>query len=663
MRRLLAGSAVLLLLGVPAAAQAVTPPPVPSAPGAASTRLAGVLVIGVGGLRWDDVGPSTPTLRRLARTAAVGALSVKARSAGSCAADGWLTLGAGTRADAFDDRRPCAAGLRHGRDLVARNADTVDGARLAALGQSLDGRFEASGPGARLALGGPGRAGQPVVVVDAGTLDDADRASGLEAADAVVADALSRLPDAVDLLVVGVSEATGETDPHLHVALATGPSFPRGALRSASTRRSPYVQLIDVAPTVLTLLGEPVPEVVDGQPWTVSGAAPSVAELVDLDRRAQGMREATVPFFVVLLAVPLGLLVALWRRPRASEVVALAGTAGLGASYVANLLPWWRAGVPLLGLLAAVVPVSVAVALLARSPLALARTARPIADADRPPAAPGCRPTVATPDVARPAQLVCALTAAVLLLDLLTGAHLQMSSVGGYSPLVAGRFAGIGNVAFGVLAASVLLAAAASRRAVVLTAVGLLTVAVDGAPPFGSDVGGVLALVPAFALLALLRTRTRVTVGRLVLAVGAGVGVVTAFALADWSRPAADRTHLGRFVQDVLDGTAGALLSRKASAGLDLLLHSPVTAALPLVVAAAVYLVVRPPPPLAAAFDRAPAWRHGLLAVGAASLLGFALNDSGAAVPALALCVVLPATVAVVTRERARGEVARARQG
>ncbi len=229
-----------------------------------------------------------------------------------------------------------------------------------------------------------------------------------------------------------------------------------------------------------------------------------------------------------------------------------------------------------------------------------------------------------------------------------------MSSVAGYSPLVAGRFAGIGNVAFGVLAAAVLLASAAlTRRLAVVVVVGAVAVVLDGAPAFGSDVGGVLALVPALVLLGMLLSGRRPSLLRLLAAGLAGVVVVTAFSLADWSRPAADRTHLGRFAQDVLDGTAGTLLWRKADAVLGLLFSSPVTALLlPLVVAAAVYLYLRPPSPLRAVFERAPAWRHGLAAVGLASAIGFAVNDSGAAVPALALAVVVPATVAVVLRAR-----------
>ena len=647
MRRLLVGALSGLLVGLLVGLVVA----LPAAPAAAQDDAArpGVLVVGVAGLRWDDVGAQTPALQRLAETGAVGALSVKARPPVSCAADGWLTLGAGTRADAFRSRPlPCGPDLDLGTDLLARNADTPDGARPGALAQALQRRYATTGPGALVAMQGEGlgaaRGGQrqPVVVVDAGTvdagtvdagsIDDGDRAAGLRRVDAQVAAALADRPAGVDLLLVGVSAGTGESTAHLHVAMATGPSFPRGALRSASTRRAPYVQLTDVAPTVLTVLGQPVPAVMDGRPWQVSGTAPSVAELVDLDRKAQAQRSATVPFFVVLLAVPLLLLVGLLRRrPAAAELVALTGVAALGTSYLANLVPWWRAEPPLLGLLAVVVPSALLVA------TGAVRVLRRRMDPEGP---------------ALAAQLVCGAVAAVLLVDLLTGAHLQLSSVAGYSPLVAGRFAGIGNVAFGVLAASLLLAASRLRRAASLAVVGLVAVVLDGAPPFGSDVGGVLALVPALVLLALLRTGRPVTVVRLALAGAAAAAVTIGFALADFARPERERTHLGRFVQDVADGTAGQLLARKADAVLELLLLSPVTAALPLVVAAAAYAVLRPPAPLRQAFEAVPGWRHGLLAVGVAALLGFALNDSGAAVPALALCVALPATAAVVVRAR-----------
>lgn len=685
MRRLLLGLALVLLMAPLPAAAAPTGPaqdhqvvaagpagpvarqcPDDRAPGTGQ-RCAGVLVIGIAGLRWDDVGPDTPTLARLAATGAVGVLSVKALPALTCPADGWLTLGAGARAQAYGaEREPCGGSLALQPTDAARNERSRDGASLGALDSALDGGLEVSGPGAELAVvrSGPGPADQPVVVVDGGTLRAVDRSATLRTADAVVAQAVAARPAAVDLLVVGLSEAVGSDEPRLHVAIATGPSFPRGALTSSSTRRPPYVQLIDVAPTVLDRLALPVPEVMDGQPWRVSGAAPSVAELVDLDRKAGAQRATTVPFIIVFFSAAVGLFtLACWRRrARLAEIVALTATGALGASYLANLLPWWRADNPLLALLAVVVPLALAVALLsAKAPMifagwGLTRRAAPRDGEDHgderqfgAPAAP------AAPGPALPAALVCGFVAAALVGDLLTGAGLQISSVAGYSPLVAGRFAGIGNVAFGVLAASVLLATAVlARRASAIVVVAVVVVAVDGAPPWGSDVGGVLALVPAFFLLAMLRTGRRVSIARLAAATLAGAAVVAVFALADWTRPAAQRTHLGRFVQDVADGTAGELLQRKAAAVFGLLFLSPVTALLPLLVAAVVYLVARPPAPLRAAFDASPAWRHGLLALGLACLLGFGLNDSGAAIPALALCVAIPATAAVAVRARRR---------
>ena len=301
----------------------------------------------------------------------------------------------------------------------------------------------------------------------------------------------------------------------------------------------------------------------------------------------------TVPFFVVLVG---GLLVAFWalrRSPGGLALVARAGTAAVGASYAAQLVPWERSPAPLATLLLLVAVLSLGTALLVRS-----------------------------------VGVVCALVAGLLVVDLLAGAPLQMDAVAGYSPLVAGRFAGLGNVAFGVYGTAALLATAfaaagrSQRRAGTVVAVcGALAVVVLGV--WGTDVGGVLALVPAYALLGLRVTGARVSAGRLLLALAGAAAVVTALALLDLARPAPDRTHLGRFAADLRDGTAGDLLVRKATSVLDLVLTSPVTAALPLVVAGAVWLLLRPPPPLARALEREPALRHGLPAVGLLSAVGF----------------------------------------
>ena len=621
----------------------------PASSGNSAAPVGTVVVVAVPGLRWSDVDPSTtPALARLTSVGAIGALSVKAGPDVSCAADGLLTLLAGGRATAYG--APCGSSPPDPVAVARRNLASREQADVRVLVRAVTaggGCLTATGPLSGLVGSGPSGSGpsgsgpngsgpngsgpsgagtgsRPCVLTVRTTGPvggtGADRRGAAHAVDVVVAEADAARPTGSTMLVLGTSEAPGDRVAHLHVALAVGPGLDHGTLTSASTRRLGYVQLIDVTPTVLATLGLPVPRDLPGQPFTVHGSALSTATLVDLDDRAVAQKRVTVPFFVVTIAGSLLLLCRRRWRPRAALVAA-----GLPAgSFLAGVAPWWSSGVPLLALLVTSTLLALLLALVGER----------------------------FPGRFGPAGAVCAATVLVLAGDLVTGAHLQITSPAGYSPLVAGRFAGIGNVAFGVYAAAGLLATAwlARGRLVVVAGGGLVLVAVDGAPPWGSDVGGVLALLPALVLLGLLVSGRRVSVVRLGLAGVAGAVVVTVLALADHARGPAAQTHLGRFVTQVQDGTAGTVLRRKADAVFGLLFHSPVTAVLPVVVVAASYLLVRPPPPLAASFARVPELRHGLVALGLACALGFALNDSGAAVPALALLVALPVATAVTVR-------------
>jgi hypothetical protein len=171
---------------------------------------------------------------------------------------------------------------------------------------------------------------------------------------------------------------------------------------------------------------------------------------------------------------------------------------------------------------------------------------------------------------------------------------------------------------------------------------GLLTVAVVGAPGLGRDFGGVLAVLPGFALLGMLLTRTRVTVGRAAAVLAAAVVAVGVVALLDWRRPAGERTHLGRFVEQVLTGEAATVVLRKAQANLDILLGSALVWTLPGALLAAVWLL-RPGGLLRG--RTTAALRAGLLAVGTSLALGAVVNDSGVAVPATAAALLVPLLV------------------
>ncbi len=236
----------------------------------------------------------------------------------------------------------------------------------------------------------------------------------------------------------------------------------------------------------------------------------------------------------------------------------------------------------------------------------------------------------------------------------------------GYDPVQAGRFHGFGNLGFAVFATAALLAAAGvahwrlgrdDRRgavALVLT-IGVIAVAVDGWPGWGADFGGVIALVPGFAVLALRTAGTRLSLRTLGLVVACGVTAVAVLAGVDFMRSQDERTHFGQFVAQAVDGTAWRVILRKIGGNLAVLTQSVVGPLVSVAVILAAVVLRRPsrwrPAALDDAFTRAPSLRNGLTAVLVTAVVGFAVNDSGVAVPALALALAVPLTLAVSLHE------------
>jgi hypothetical protein len=196
----------------------------------------------------------------------------------------------------------------------------------------------------------------------------------------------------------------------------------------------------------------------------------------------------------------------------------------------------------------------------------------------------------------------------------------------------------------------------AGRRRTAVAAVaglGLVAVLVDGTPGIGSDFGGPPAIIPAFAVLALLVAGVRLSWRRWLLILAGTLAVIAALSLADYLRAPGDRTHLGRFVQTLLDGGAGPVVERKLRQNLDIL-FKPISLLLPFAVAFVALVLARPASwgarPLQLAYDRSPVLRHGLVAWAVLVGLGFALNDSGTAIPAVAATVAIPLLIAVSVR-------------
>jgi hypothetical protein len=168
-----------------------------------------------------------------------------------------------------------------------------------------------------------------------------------------------------------------------------------------------------------------------------------------------------------------------------------------------------------------------------------------------------------------------------------------------------------------------------------------VTIVLDGWPGFGADVGGVLALVPASAITLMLLAGRRVDWKRLAIVCLAAVAVLGAFALVDVQRPASDRTHLGRFVDKFLHGDGGLILRRKLAANLHILTSSIWTWLVPLGVALLVVLARRDGA-LGRVRREVPGMQACLVGSFVLAVVGFAVNDSGVAIPAMMVGVLLP---------------------
>lgn len=664
-----------------------------------------LVVIGVGGISWDDVSPKdTPTLWGLLRDGSAASISVKAMNLTTCPTDGWATLSAGEAAGPVlgEDRPECTAlpaitgdaskgyAVTGFAKLAATSREGPHKARLGNLGDSLargNSCAQAVGPGAALATAtSDGKVARfspfqvttlvtdlaqcPVALVDVGAilqtdpdpLKQADRLNSIEQRISQVIDAA---PNGADIMVVGLADR--DRQERLRILTATGPHFAPGILSSASTRMDGVAQLSDVTATILARSGVAPLQPIGGRALAVnpspnnseSTAAGKLTKLTDLDTKADAMHRIVMPFLVIWLvgtALVLLVLALVWRRTRPwssgltrSRVLRIVRITGLlsaampAATFLANLIPWWRttdATWPLVAMLFVIVAAVTVV-------LALVSLKGPW-----------------NTSALGPLAAMSAITAGVIGVDLMTGSHLQMSSIFGLQPLVGGRFYGMGNVAFALYAAAVLLLSAAmahalSRRgagrmaALAVVSIGGIALAVDVLPGWGTDFGGPIALVPALGLLLLWTMGARISVRNVALLGVLGALVVSVAAWFDWNRREDRRTHLGRFVQEVIDGEAWDVISRKFAQNVELIMAQPVLLGVGLVgLGTCIAVVMRPgilgTAPLARLVEEAPLLRRGLQAVLVMALIGFLTNDSGGAIPPVAAIFTVPLIISAV---------------
>jgi hypothetical protein len=466
------------------------------------------------------------------------------------------------------------------------------------------------------------------------------RRDAIRRSDQLFADLLRHVDLARDtVLVVAPVPSTG--DRSVTIAGLRGPGIQSGLLRSATTRRSGFVTLTDVAPTVLDQLHIPIPESMEGRPMRVDAGHGTPADRRAALERANAnglLRDdlvnpvtAAVLWTAMVLALASALLLTvgrglLSRYPWiccALQWVALATIGFMLATMAATVFDFGEHG----GKSAYWLFVSLFAVLFA----AVCRVA-------------GRRRALS------PLFDALSVLLAVLVVDQLTGAHLEFNSVFGYSATVGIRFSGIGNQSSAILSTAAVLVAsfvawrfdAPRGRQIAFVVLAVSFVAITP-PLFGQDFGGTLASAPAFALLAWLLLGRRVTVKGVLALVGLLVtsGLVVGF--LDLLRPSDQRTHVGRFFEKVgNEGFSGfsTVIERKSGENAATFSSTIYLVLIVVVVAAGIVLWLRPPQPLVTAVARIPTLVPAAISLAVLLVLSYGLNDSGLAIPAIMLALV-----------------------
>ena len=475
-----------------------------------------------------------------------------------------------------------------------------------------------------------------------GAQHDLQLQDALADTDALVGRLLANVDPSRDaVLVISPSHPAGSDS--LGVVALERPGGESGYLRSATTRRTGFAAIVDIAPTVLNLLGISAPSSMQGQPMTTIHNNTSLA-----DRRrvlGAGERGRSLPRPARRYRADRvrdvrdhhrgGRRVAAWtdRHRRLLRIAALGLLAYPCATYLAAFLHFGtNGGIDRFWL----VIVAASIVVVALCELVGRRTSL--------------------------GPLLCALAliVGVHLVDAFTGLRLEFNTPFGYSPTIGIRLAGIGNQTFAQLAAAaVLLAgfiAAKTRWHRTALAIGLLgvTLVALAAPFFGQNFGAALAATPAFVLFAWLVTEHRVGVrhvialGVILVVAGLTVGFV------DLLRPAKQRTHVGQFFSQVGNhGWSGftMVIGRKISENLETFSN---TGWLLLIVAGLALLALLawgPTRSLGRLRDGPPAARATAASLATLMILGYAFKDSGIAVPAMMLGVTIAALAFVVPDE------------
>ncbi|MBP9115404.1 MAG: hypothetical protein KBF89_03580 [Acidimicrobiia bacterium] len=251
--------------------------------------------------------------------------------------------------------------------------------------------------------------------------------------------------------------------------------------------------------------------------------------------------------------------------------------------------------------------------------------------------------------------VISTITLAVQLLDIITGGNLQLNSYFGYSTVVAGRFAGFGNLAFSIVAiSSVVIVAMVKQLAkskqilnkrwvnIFLLSILMFVLIMDGLPYLGSDVGGVLALTPMVFTVGLMLFNKRIDYKTIFISGFITIITLSIFSLFDLSRPLSERTHLGRFIEVLINGEGKTIIERKILLNIEILSNSLIATLVIFITIYIIFLFLKPERFIKKMILENPAYRYIVYPGLIVGILGMLLNDSGVAIPGMMLSIAMP---------------------
>lgn len=484
--------------------------------------------------------------------------------------------------------------------------------------------------------------------------------------------------------IVLASLADPVGSPRISLVAMAGNQVNGNFLSSPSTRQQGYNQITDLPTTLFKLAGVDYADV--RSTFVGSAIAPEtinkttdqrIAQLVDDEAHALATRPMVSTYYLLFCIVNIALFGAVayvfsgrflrrvtrgdsWIAKhsrsliRACEIAALSLATLPVGTLLANLFPWWRTASPTAALILISVAIIALIVWFSRLPVWRGWKFAPMA-------------------------VIALITAIVLAVDVATGASLQVSALMGIQPMVGGRFYGFNNQSFTLFAVTTLLVAGAIANEFVarghrklaglsVAVVGVIALLLDGMPSLGADFGGPPAIFPAFALLTLFALGVKLDWKKVLAVMVAAVAVVSSFAILDWLRPEDQRTHLGRFVDTVLNGGLFDVIGRKLSANFSTLtnplslvaitgilfilivLGRPVRQAAKGDITLAPYHWLTRGVPLKQISADRPMFMPTLYSVYVALIIGTLVNDSGVVILGVGLAVLVPLMIATYAR-------------